>query len=110
MEATEVLSEILYLGDDWEISSIKHTKETSQIDITLSYTNKKGYCPQTGELSPVYDYRPIRKWQHLPLFQCKTFIHCRVPRVRNSLGDVYSIEVPWAEESKRYSFFLKNMF
>lgn len=109
MEAKLLFTELLNLGDSWKITDISYGVEEQSIDISVEYAKKEGYCPDTGELSPIYDYRKERKWQHLPMWQLKTFIKCKIPRIKNSLGSVFSLEVPWAEESKRYSFFLKNM-
>jgi transposase len=109
METKIIFSELLNLGDDWKVDSVDYSTDLQSIDITIEYIKSQGYCPQTGELSPVYDFRKERKWQHLPLWQLKTFIKCKIPRIKNSLEDVVSLEVPWAETSKRYSFFLKNM-
>ncbi len=103
-----ILQDLLNLDESWIIKDISYSSDKKSVEITLDYIKSEGYCPDTGELSPIYDYRPARVWQHLPLWQLKTFIKCKIPRIKNSLGKVYSIKVPWAESSKRYSFFLKN--
>jgi len=78
------------------------------VDITITYNSKVGICPKINETCPVYDYRRTRIWQHLPLFEYKTYIHCRIPRVKNRLGKISSINVPWADNSKRYSYLFER--
>jgi transposase len=108
METKEIFSALLQLGEDWRVDSISYDESFTRVDIYISYTKKEGFCTNTGELSPVYDYRKERVWQHLPLFQYKTFLHCRIPRVKNSLGKVTSLEIPWSDSSKRYSFLFEK--
>ncbi len=108
METKEIFASLLQLGEDWQVDSISYDKSFTRVDIYISYTKDTGFCTNTGELSPVYDYRKERVWQHLSLFQYKTFLHCRIPRIKNSLDKVSSIEIPWAEPLKRYSFLFEK--
>ena len=104
MENNKLFQELLNLDNNWEIQEISKDETTSKVDITVSYKPRFGTCPKSGEHSPVYDYRKSRTWQHLPLFEYQTYIHCQIPRIKNSKGEVHSLEVPWAEPSKRYTF------
>lgn len=40
--------------------------------------------------------------------QYRTYINCKIPRVKNSLGKVNTITVPWAEKSNRISYLLEK--
>ena len=108
METKEIFATLLQLSSDWLVDSISYNESFTKVDIYIRYTKKEGFCTNTGELCPVYDYRKERVWQHLALFQYKTFLHCRIPRVKNSLGKVSSIEIPWADSLKRYSFLFEK--
>jgi len=108
MKTKEIFSDLLHLGEAWQIRDVKYSDDLQSVEIHIDYTAAQGYCTETGELCELYDFRAERKWQHLPMWQLKTFIISRIPRVKNSFGKVVSVEVPWAEESKRYSFFFEK--
>lgn len=108
MKRDNLFLELLELTEDWFVDSIVYDDELKQVHLTVSYTKEEGLCPITSELSPVYDYRKSRKWQHLSLFEYTSFIHCRIPRVKNSLGKVSSIKVPWADDSQRHTNKFEN--
>ena len=48
-----------------------------------------------------------RVWQHVNHFEYKTFIHCRLPRIRRSDGKVRTIESPWARPSNGFTLLLE---
>jgi transposase len=40
-------------------------------------------------------------WRDLDILGCNSYLYCRVPRVKNSLGNIVSVPVPWAEDDNR---------
>ena len=50
-----------------------------------------------------YDLRENRRWRDLDTLQFKTFINCRIPRVKTPSG-VKTIDVPWAGGFERHSY------
>lgn len=48
------------------------------------------------EGNPVHD-TVERTWRHLNFFQFPCYVHARVPRVKDELGKVSMVQVPWAE-------------
>ena len=77
--------------------------EDQRVDVYLSHSGKNLVCPETGKPGTLYDHRKERSWRHLDWFQCRCFIHCRVPRVQSSAG-IKTITVPWAEASSRVPY------
>ncbi|GHV43183.1 hypothetical protein FACS1894180_1510 [Bacteroidia bacterium] len=35
-------------------------------------------------------------WQHLNFFQHRCYLHARVPRLKDSQGEIHIVQVPWA--------------
>lgn len=105
MESTELINEILQLPIEWEVYKVNFTEQSEsqkkQVHIYIRYTDDKGVCEQTGEICPVYDYRPERMWRELDVIGCTSYLYCRVPRIKNSLGKIVSVPVPWAEDDNR---------
>ena len=98
-----VMRYTLGLDSEWQVDQITMDTENQQIDVFLSHSGKHLVCPETGEAGTLYDHRKERSWRHLDWFQCKCFIHCRVPRIQSSTG-IKTIVIPWAEASSRVTY------
>lgn len=55
-------------------------------------------------MCPIYDHAPERLWRHLDTMQFKTYLSCRLPRVKNKLGKIVTIMPPWASKHERHTF------
>src|SRR5680860_1162601 len=53
-------------------------------------------------------HRETRRWRHLDTMQFKTFINCRVPRVRSSKG-TKTVKVPWADNYERHTYLFERL-
>jgi transposase len=89
---------ILPVSTGWEITDINIDDKANEVHVTLSYTD----CDykHSGSVYKIYDYRPVREWRHLDLWQYKTYIEAKVPRIETASG-IVSIEVPWADDFGR---------
>lgn len=92
----------LGLGDDWEIDRVLLDEQKQRVDIYISHLGGSLVCPETGESGTLYDHRTERTWRHLDCYEFKCFVHCRVPRIKSSVG-VRTIKTPWASASNRYT-------
>jgi transposase len=92
---TEQFFELLLdFGDEWEVKGVKTDLGTSEVDIYVEYV---------GQMK-IYDHAPDRRWRHLDTMQFKTFINCRLPRVKVDDGKVKTLSPPWADKHERHSF------
>lgn len=41
-----------------------------------------------------------RAWPHLNFFEHHCFLHCHVPRIKTSNGNVVTVEVPWSRPGR----------
>jgi transposase len=105
METTELITQLLELPHEWEVYKVSFSEKSEskgkQVHIYIRYTDDQGVCKQTGEICSIYDYRPERIWRDLDILGYNSYLYCRVPRVKNSLGNVVSVPVPWADEDNR---------
>jgi len=101
----KMFSEMLQLPREWEVGSVDFScsGKLKEVRVCLRYTSTSGYCRNTGELCSVYDFRPERSWRHLDFMGFPCYLTCRVPRVKNSLGEVVSVAVPWANDDQRHT-------
>lgn len=103
METKQIIKKALSLPPEWEIEKISILEEKKEIHIHIKYTSNEGVCKKTGEICPIYDFRPLRSWRHLDFMGLATYLYCRVPRIKNSLGEIRSVPIPWADEDHRQS-------
>src|SRR3990170_2601538 len=108
METKELFNRLLHLPEEWEVYEVTYEETQQQIHLKIRYLKKEGVCKMTGEICSIYDYRPERQWRHLDLMGYKTYLYCCVPRVKNSLGNVSSIPVPWANDEERHTHEFEN--
>lgn len=99
---------ILEIDENWKVTSIELDDKEEEVNVLISYNKAKAIDPVTKEECSLYDHRDERSWRHLDTMQYKTHIKCRVPRVKNSLGKVNTIVVPWADKLERVSYLLEK--
>lgn len=95
------------IEDPWYIKDIDFNPELKQLDIWIDF--KKGSkfpCPKcSGANCSIHD--TIDKvWRHLNFFEYKTYLHCRVPRVKCDDCGVHQIEVPWARKQSGFTLLM----
>lgn len=108
MNAEKFYDLLLHLDDNWEVKEITTNLKAQEIDVYVKYVGKSAKDPATQEMFPIYDHRENRRWRHLNTLEYKTWINCCVPRIKNSSGNVKTIEVPWAEDSARFTFLFER--
>ena len=77
-------------------------EQKQRVDIYISHLGGALVCLETGETGTLYDHRKERTWRYLDCYEFKCFVHCRVPRIKSSVG-VRTIKAPWASASNRYT-------
>lgn len=99
---------LLNFGDDWKVDDVKVNFLSEEVEVYVSFVGAKAECPESLEMCPVYDHRETRRWRHLDTMQFKTFINCRVPRVRSSKG-TKTVKVPWADNYERHTYLFERL-
>jgi transposase len=108
MKTEDFYDLLLHLNDNWEVREIAPNMRAKEIDIYVDYVGKLAKDPDSQDMLPVYDHRENRRWRHLNTMEYKTWINCCVPRIKDSSGKVKTIEVPWAEDSARFTFLFER--
>lgn len=99
---------ILQIDDNWRVSEIEVDDNLEEVTVLIAYAKNKALDPETKEICSLYDHREERSWRHLDTMQYKTHIKCNIPRVKNSLGKVNTILVPWADKLDRHTYLLEK--
>jgi transposase len=108
MSPEELYKIILQIDSNWEVSTIEVDDKQEEVNIKIRYVHPTAIDPITGEVCVLYDHREERSWRHLDTMQYKTYIKCCIPRVKNSLGKVNTIAVPWSNKLDRVTYLLEK--
>lgn len=108
MLTTQLFDLLLDFGPEWQVSDVETNIHEMTVDITIDYVPKSGIDPESEEICPIYDFMEYRRWRHLNIMQYQTYIRCRVPRVKNPVGKVRCIQVPWADNYNRYTYMFEE--
>lgn len=99
---------LLDFGDNWKVDNVKVNFLKEEVDVYVIYIGKKAECPETHEMCGIYDHRGKRRWRHLDTMQFKTYINCKVPRIKSQKG-VKTIRVPWADNFERHTYLFERL-
>jgi len=95
--STEIFSIALGLQAPWYIKEVIFDKESSQLDTHLAFT--KGYKFKGDDGAEYTAHDTIeRSWRHLNFFQHQCYLHAKVPRIKQSDGNIKTQPVPWARK------------
>jgi len=107
IDAKKIFEQMLKLPEPWKVSGVTIDEENKRVEVHVAYEAKEAPCPQTGEICPVHD-RIKRCWRHLDTMDYETWICSRLPRVRNSLGELHLIAVDWSEPGLSHTRLFEN--
>ncbi len=99
---------LLNLDDNWQVKNVTADYKTEEITIEISFIGKQATCSESFDLCPIYDHAPKRIWRHLDTMQFKTYISCRLPRIKNKKGKVVTIVPPWASKHERHTHLFEH--
>lgn len=106
MNSIEMYEIALDLKGKWKVTDINFIADTWEVHVYVSYVdvsdlNKNGW-----------KYRDLdeeRVWRHLDTMQYKTFIHCKVPRIKKCNGnEIKTIKTPWAKNFSRFTLMFES--
>ena len=100
---------LLDLNENWKVSSVDADYKKEEVYIDIEYIGKKAEHPDNMDMLSIYDHAPERKWRHLDIMQYKTYISCRLPRVKGQDGKVKTIRPPWASKHERHTFLFERL-
>ena len=99
---------LLQLESPWYIDSINIGVMEEEVHVIIGHHSGPLPCPQCGVSCPVHDHVSDRTWRHLDLWQCKTWLHCALPRTDCPEHGVHRITIPWAESNSRFTMMMES--
>lgn len=104
MNSEQIFKMALGLADPWYVSGVKleQNQEGHSKELHLYISHKSGHFVDERGKSLVYD-KVDRSWRHLNFFEHKCYLHCQVPRIKDSSGKVKRVEVPWSRPGSGFT-------
>jgi transposase len=99
---------LLDLGDNWKVKFVESNVKTNEVFINIICLSKEFEDPESGEKCKLYDHAPERKWRHLDTMQYKTYITCRLPRIKTTSGKVKTVQPNWASGYERHTYLFEH--
>jgi transposase len=101
-------TKLLDLEDGWIVESVDSDLTKEEIYIQVVCVLDQLEDAGSGEFCKVYDYAPERSWRHLDTMQYRTYIKCRLPRIKASDGKVKTVQPNWASGYERHTFLFEH--
>jgi len=106
MNSEAIFELALGLKGPWYIKEVKLEKperlQRGQLDIYIDFKEGSKFLDEHGKSGGAYDTEN-RSWQHLNFFEHNCYIHARVPRIKQSSGEVRTVTVPWARPGSGFT-------
>lgn len=105
MNSTEIFQLALGLQAPYKITQVELQSDdsnTKSLHIHIDFERGSKFMDESQELCSVYD-TVERTWRHLNFFQHECYLHCRVPRIETSTGQVQQVNVPWARPNSGFT-------
>ena len=97
----KVIEELLGIRRPWRIDELVMEAQRATMVVKVSCGDQ--VWAEEGKRLHIVDWE-VRRWRHLDLWQLKTEIEARVPRVRDpETGATQVVAVPWAEKHQRHT-------
>jgi transposase len=111
MNSEALFSLALGLQSPWQVKEVNFSvAETShnELHLRIGFPAGSRFPDETGQLCPVHD-TVERHWQHLSFFEHVCYLHCAVPRITTSDGNVRTVEVPWARPGSGFTLLFEAL-
>lgn len=94
----------LGIESPWEIIGVRleDSNQAKELHIEIDFKRGSLFKDDSGELCEVHDTKQ-KTWRHLNFFEHACYLHCRVPRIKNTEGQVRLVEVPWARSGSGFT-------
>ena len=104
MNTQEIFALALGLQSPWKINQVSFEEGRTRRTLIIEIDFERGslFPDEVGEMCRVHD-TVKRKWRHLNFFEHECYLHCRVPRIRTSEGNVVQVGVPWARSGSGFT-------
>ena len=99
---------LLDFSSEWKVERVAINSE-NEVDIFMKFDLEEYKKNHIDDFEFVHDYSDYRRWRHLNILQCKTFINAKIPRVKLKDGKITSVKVPWSDTGKHHTYLFERL-
>ena len=100
----DLYAAILGIRTPWSVIDVQLKLSEGEVHVFLEHgSGVEWTCPECGNVCPLYDHQPERRWRHLDTCQYKTILHAEPPRTNCGEHGVRAVKLPWAEPNSRFT-------
>lgn len=109
MTEKELMEMALNFGNGWQVDHVYFDSKNKALHIHASTIKGSLFeCPECGNLAPVYDHTPERKWRHLNFFQYEAYLHAKLPWIHcSNCRKIKTIKSNWARKRSGCSIYFE---
>jgi transposase len=104
MNSEQLFKTALGIENPWFVDRIHFQDKQSVKELHIDIDFKRGskFPDECGILCDVHD-TTNKTWRHLNFFQHPCYLHCRVPRITTSTGQVKLVETSWSRPGSGFT-------
>jgi len=104
MNSEQIFSAAIGISSPWILTGVefKNNNSSKELHINIDFEKGSQFKDEAGVLCSIHDTKQ-KTWRHLNFFEHACFIHCRVPRIKNTLGKVTLVQAPWARPGSGFT-------
>ncbi len=106
METKQLFEMALQICEPWFIEKLDYRPTTpgkiGQLDIFINFKKGAVFKDSKGPDCKAYDTEN-KVWQLMNFFECKSFIHARIPRTESKTDGIKTVPVPWARPGSGFT-------
>jgi len=109
MNSSHIFALALGIDSPWKVNNLRFEDINGkrELHIDIGFEAKAKFADDTNTLCSVYDTQK-RSWRHLNFFEHKTYINCKVPRIKTSDGKVKLVQVPWSRVQSGFTLLFES--
>ena len=112
MNSEAIFAMGLGLVSPWTVTGVEFRdvgklSVATELHIEIGFPRGSQFLDEAGVLCDIHDTKE-KTWRHLNFFQHKCYIHCQVPRIKTSKGQVLMVDVPWSRKESGFTLLFEG--
>jgi len=108
LDNIELFTMALNIEEPFRIEKIDFN-DKKELHIYIGYSRgSKFKCKECGKECNLHDTKE-KVWRHLNFFEHKSFIHCKLPRIKCEKHGVHTVDVSWANSNTGFTLLFEEL-
>ena len=104
----DIFLKALWLQSPWCIKEFALSVESQRLDIYVDFEKWAKFENNDGDMVTA-EQTEQKTWKHLFFWQYPTYLHVRVPKLKDSSWKVQMISLPWAREGSGFTLLFESI-